>query len=1155
MSLEDNLVVILKAGSDTPAGVGVAIGNGLVVTCAHVANLGFADRGMEAKGRPSGELELKFHRLPNTKFKARIDAGVDAWSDPPATRERGADLCLLQLTSPPQEMPAAELWVAEDCEQKQFHAAGFPQDWHGDLDFADGRVMGRDEHGLFMLRSESSATPKSGVFAQPARPAGVIYSGFSGAPVEANGKIVGLIAEARGEIRDITAYMIPVDAFPERIPRHQPWTELQLRSRQQVQRVLPKPPFDQSPEDSLREAYVHRTPESKLSNLVAETCPGMIIIGESGTGKTTMLCHWAREMLGKGHAVLLYRGGNVRSCEVEREICRDLRLPDAPDLVSTLGRIKRPHGLEHSRLIVIFDEINHFRGSHAEGEADPGDLLQSLDAFVQMLENTAIRLVLSCSSAAWKRFDRQNKLRDLTWNCYQGSEPLVLPPFTEEEAQKAYDGNQKILGAKTSWTSLPPHIREHFRRPMLLQLLAQSYLNQTVPNDANTLRLYLKYLDEEHQSQAEKSFIRELATEMLRQQKSSLAIDDQNIPESLRREFEKDGRDSGYESLKEKGILRELEGDESSLDPESRSPHVQFEQDAIAAYVLARMLLWKEPNAAAKDLEELVSHASSFSLGWDAAKVFLRLQRDSSILQRLAGSSDAEQRELAVEALVDLHEDDEEKTFKWLHDLLETGAIERQRTALKAAYYVGPKAGKLFLWACTKGSDDLRQATGYILYLAWRKGSLSAPEGPMAVGYLLWRMDPPFTYKLLHDLVDRINPLSGDLIQFVFLLSIMIYINHCEREDVIEQTVVLYQALARKLQLNLLRTDIFGEAVEQFLFRAALKTSLVAGFARPILRAALQSDDQELDSFLQMPKKERECLHGLASYLDPASDLSRAESDLAQMLKSGVPAFNWAAAVVVGTHAYARFPSVEPVCHRLFEQCDVHGRACMLLAFAVLLPDTPPEWIPLLESFTGQLCKEDEQNLGKLPLLGQVKMLPVPLGLAYAKTGQSMRLFLAFLREASSAGNEPALASCLSGLGAVGFYYPQAVLPVFREFLTLGCERDWELLLAPLSIMRALHTDDIDGFLAEAGQDISYQHRVAANSKMDTLAHYIRIMGLFNNAVHLSARYPKMRQAFSVGAFDLLAKCDSADDFLARYSLAALNLFRAAKFNLREWIS
>jgi hypothetical protein len=78
-------------------------------------------------------------------------------------------------------------------------------------------------------------------------------------------------------------------------------------------------------------------------------------------------------------------------------------------------------------------------------------------------------------------------------------------------------------------------------------------------NDANTPHLYLKYWDEEHQSQAEKSFIRELATEMLRLQKNSLAIDDPTIAESLRREFEKDGRDSGYESLKEKGILRELE--------------------------------------------------------------------------------------------------------------------------------------------------------------------------------------------------------------------------------------------------------------------------------------------------------------------------------------------------------------------------------------------------------------------------------------------------------------------------------------------------------------------------------------------------------------------------------------------------------------------
>lgn len=1139
MSIEDSLVVILKAGSDTPAGGGVAIGNGLVVTCAHVANLGFADRGMEARGRPAGELELKFHRLLNTKFKARVEADVDAWSDPPATRERGADLCLLQLTSPPQEMSAAELWVAEDCEQKQFHAAGFPQDWQGDLDFADGKVMGRDEHGLLMLRSETSATAKSGIFTQPARPAGVIYSGFSGAPVEVEGKIVGLIAEARGEIGDITAYMIPVDAFPKRVPRHQPWTELQRLSQEQVARFLPKEQI------SGQAAYVHRAEEDSLNRLVTESSPGMIIIGESGMGKTSMLLRWSRDMLDKGHAVLFYRCGSLSTSEIGPEICRDLKRPVEMDIVSTLGRVKRPQGLEKARLIVIFDEISDFRG---QDSAEPRDLLKRLDSMVRLLENTGIRLLMSCSSAAWKRLDRLSALRNLTWSCYQDSEPLVVPPFTEEEAQKAYDGYQKVLGAKITWASLPTPVRESLRRPVLLQLLAQSYRDQDVPSDANTLQIYLQYCKERITRPQEQTFIDDLAAEMLRARTSSLAIDDQNLPELLRSRFEDEAPDAVYESLKEKFILVETEGDSMSLDPERMSARVQFAYAQIGSYLLARSLARKDAQTVVKELQDMVSHAGSFSLGWDVAKVFLRLRKDYSMLKDLASSADAEQRELAVEALVDLHDDDPKKTSGLIQDLMKSGSIEQQRTALKAAYYIGPSARDLFLWACSEGSPELRQATSDILYLAWRKGSLSAQEGTLAMAYLLWRMDPPFTYKLLTDLVDRISLRNLDVLVFIMRLSITIYINHCEREEVIEQTVALYKALALKLHLKLLRTDIFGKFAERFLFRG-----LAAAFAGPILKAILLSKDEALDPFFQRPKTERACLHRAAEYLDPASELSRAETDLIEMLRSDVPAFNWAAAVVGGTHAYAHFQTVEPVFRELFDKCNVHGRSCLLLAFAVLLPDTPREWIPLLESFTGQLCKQDEQSMGKLPLSGHIKMLPVPLGLAYAKASEPMPFFLQLLREASTAGNQPALASCLSGLGAVGFYYPQAILPVFQEFLKFENEYSWELLLDPLSMMRALHTDDIDRFLTAAGQDSSYQHRVAAQSNMDILNRYITIMGLYNNAVHFSAKYPRMRGPFSMGAFNLLAECGSANDFLVRYSQSALTLFREADFNLREW--
>lgn len=1138
MSIEDSLVVILKAGSDTPAGGGVAIGNGLVVTCAHVANLGFADRGKEATGRPAGELELRFHRLPNTKFTAKVDAGVDAWSDPPATRERGADLCLLQLTSPPQEMPAAELSVAENCEQKQFHAAGFPQDWHGDLDFADGKVMGRDEHGLLILRSESSATAKSRVLKQSERPAGVIYSGFSGSPVEVEGKIIGLIAEAREQVQEITAYMIPVDVFPKRVPRHQPWTDIQRLSQEQFDRFLPK-------EQILGQAaYIHRTEEERLNKLVTESSPGMMIIGESGVGKTSMLLRWSRDMLEKGHAVLFYRCGSLSTPEMEREICRDLKLPAEPDLVSTLGHVKRPPGLENSRLILIFDEINDFRG---QGSAEPIDLLKRLDSMVRLLADTGVRLAMSCSSAAWKRFDRLGTLKNLTWNCYQGSEPLVVPPFTEEEAQKAYDGYQNILRAKNTWASLPPRVRENLRRPVLLQLLAQSYRDQHVPNDANTLQIYLQYCKERITRLQEQIFIDDLAAEMLRARKRSLATDDKNLPASLFSRFQEEAADAVYESLKEKYILVETEADPMSFDPERISARVQFAYGQIGSYLLARSLAKKDAQTVVKELQDLVSHAGSFSLGWDVAKVFLRLRQDYSMLKGLAAAADAEQRELAVETLVELHDDDP-KTSSLLRDLMKSGSIEQQRTALKAAFYIGPSARDLFLWACSEGSPELRQATSDILYLAWRKGSLSAQEGTLAVAYLLWRMDPPFTYKLLTDLVDHISLRNLAVLVFIMRLSITIYINHCEREEVIEQTVALYKALALKLHLKLLRTDMFGKFAERFLFRV-----LAAAFAGPILKAILLSEDEALDPFFQRPKTERACLHRAAEYLNPASELSQAENDLVEMLSSDVSAFNWAAAVVTGTHAYAHFQTVKPVLRELFDKCNVHGRGCLLLAFAVLLPDTPREWIPLLESFTGTLCKQDEQSMGRLPLSGHIKMLPVPLGLAYAKAGEPMPFFLQLLREASTSGNQPALASCLSGLGAVGFYYPHAIFPVFQEFLKFENEHCWELLLDPLSMMRAIHTDDVDRFLAAAGQDSAYQHRVAAKSNMDVLNRYITIMGLYNNAVHFSAKYPRMRRPFSVGAFHLLAECGTANDFLARYSQDALALFRAAKFNLREW--
>jgi hypothetical protein len=156
---------------------------------------------------------------------ARVDDSDDAWRAPPAEDHLGADLCLLRIIDEwSQPPPRARLYDFEVILQREFRAGGFPKGW--DIDFAEGRVIGKDAVGLYLLRPDPvvAAVVSTGAkahrwFSEDQRSPGIIYSRFSGAPVEIEGKIAGLIAQARAPVSDTTAYMIPVAAFPAQVAR------------------------------------------------------------------------------------------------------------------------------------------------------------------------------------------------------------------------------------------------------------------------------------------------------------------------------------------------------------------------------------------------------------------------------------------------------------------------------------------------------------------------------------------------------------------------------------------------------------------------------------------------------------------------------------------------------------------------------------------------------------------------------------------------------------------------------------------------------------------------------------------------------------------------------------------------------------------------
>lgn len=221
MALEDALVAILPPSGSDPVGAGIVVASKLVLTCAHVVNKALG-RSKDAKGRPSGTLKLRFH-APAIEVSARVDDPDDAWSDPPAGHTRNSDLCVLRFEHE-DDTSYAILSASLDLltpSPRKFRAAGYPPGWA--VDFANGMIVGRDQHGLYLLRPDASSQAtystaiREGWFTSEERAAGLIHEGFSGGPVEVDGVVVGLLAGARSAISDVTAYMIPVSAFPNSI--------------------------------------------------------------------------------------------------------------------------------------------------------------------------------------------------------------------------------------------------------------------------------------------------------------------------------------------------------------------------------------------------------------------------------------------------------------------------------------------------------------------------------------------------------------------------------------------------------------------------------------------------------------------------------------------------------------------------------------------------------------------------------------------------------------------------------------------------------------------------------------------------------------------------------------------------------------------------
>jgi hypothetical protein len=925
-------------------------------------------------------------------------------------------------------------------------------------------------------------------------------------------------------------------ATPVERPISVAWEQVRQAAQTQFEPVLRElAGTPRRPGAYLPDTYVARgDAESELANFLASRSGALVLIGDVGVGKTCLLARWAADQAQQGDAVLFYRCGGSLGPEIDREIARDLgrELPDL--LLHDLGQIANLAAGANQRLIIVFDALNEYRSGAAAG---PEALLKQIDALAGRVAGAHLRLVISCNSATWGQLDRAGATK-LFWSAYHhtaaGEATLTLTPFANNELNLAYTRYQAVFDLRTPFERLPAALHERLRRPLLLRMVAESYRAGPVQLAASGLNLgiFRRFYDERVRQRREQLFMDEFAAECLRRGQAAVPVRELARNDQLRAELLSDEPDSAYVRLLDGGVLRELGGDLFTGEM------VSFAYGEVGAYVLARYLLRDAGAGASAALlvRDLIERSRSFPLAWDIARTLLLIARRPDDFATLASSPAVELRELVVQCLAELHTDDADSATEVIKQLLQQTGEEARRTGLKAAYYIGPPARPIFLWAASRGTPVLRRATRDVLYLTWRH-------------------DPHFTYGLLRDLVARVGPGAlrdlRNMLEFFFELSVTIYINHCERPDVRDTTVEIYYELAKqRLHLDVINTGFLGKTIEDLIFQAVANA-----FSQPILDTMMLAEVVPVESFFALPHEERELLVQVAPLFDPATPLAPRRHELLTLLSHPNTFFNLVGAAHLGIHAVNDLDSAAPIIQSLFAELPGPGRLWILLSLNVLLPNTPPAWATLAEQFTERLFVEHPDLInGTTPsLLQALDLLLLPLGLAYGKIGQTMPMIELLVQDALLRGDDQQLDRITAGLAAVGFYYPQPTLTILGQIVEATSDALPAALTTTLATMRMLHLDAVDVFMAQAGLSATLQRQVAAAADSELVRRYIYWLGLYNQVVHSCVYYPKMRQQMAMGAMEMLARARTPPDFIAAYTATVFRMLREAGFRLSEW--
>ena len=229
-------------------------------------------------------------------------------------------------------------------------------------------------------------------------------------------------------------------------------------------------------------------PESPLLDaFFDDPAGGVLLVGPSGLGKSTVLCDTYLKRLRAGDFALFLTGRHLRYAALDETLDYLILRGMRRDKMS-LASFERFLAEAGKSLVVFIDAVNEYTG-----DGGAAALLESVVDFVQNQRLRGVRVVASCRSETWARYRERTRLqRPLAGAHFYTDDAIILTDFDDERLRAQLYSRYRAAYALApdSYRQLGNGVKALVRTPLMMALIAQTYASKRVPVEVDYFALF-----------------------------------------------------------------------------------------------------------------------------------------------------------------------------------------------------------------------------------------------------------------------------------------------------------------------------------------------------------------------------------------------------------------------------------------------------------------------------------------------------------------------------------------------------------------------------------------------------------------------------------------------------------------------------------------